>query len=100
MAKKCEWNNKPAYEEGPLILQLTENINKWQIYHKRTKWLMVGNDIIGFKQKKEALAFALGLIESFNMEFDNKEQMEQINGGKANCIRLRNEAYRKAMIEK
>lgn len=97
MAKKCEWNGKPAYEEGPLILQLDEEINKWKIYHKRTTWAMVGTDIGGFKQKKHALSFALALIESFDMEFDSKEQMEEINGGVNNCIRLRNEAYKKAI---
>lgn len=100
MAKKCEWNGKPAYEEGPLILQLNEEIGKWQIYHKRTKWLMVGKDIVGFKQKREALSFAHGLIERFDMEFDNKEEMERINGGRANCNRLRNEAYMEAMAPK
>lgn len=96
MAKKCDWNGKPAYEEGPLILQLDEEINKWKIYHKRTTWAMVGHDIVGFKQKRDALAFALGLISRFDMEFDSKEQMEEINGGLNNCIRLRNEAYKEA----
>lgn len=99
MAKKCDWNGKPAYEEGPLILQLEEEIGKWKIYHKRTTWAMVGTDIVGFKQKRDALAFALNLIESFDMEFDSKEQMEEINGGRDNCIRLRNTAYEKAIAK-
>lgn len=97
MAKKCEWNEKPAYEEGPLILQLDDEIGKWKIYHKRTTRAMIGHDIIGFKQKRDALAFANGLIERFDMNFDSKEQMEEINGGVNNCIRLRNEAYEQAM---
>lgn len=99
MAKKCEWNGKPAYEEGPLILQLSDEIGKWQVYHKRTTWLMVGNDIVGFKQKRDALAFANGLIQRFDMEFDSKEEMEDINGGKNNCMRLRNEAYEEAIAK-
>lgn len=97
MAKKCEWNGKPAYEEGVLILQLDEEIGKWKVYHKRTTWAMVGHDIVGFKQKGQALAFAIGLIERFDMNFDSKEQMEEINGGVSNCLRLRKEAYEKAM---
>lgn len=97
MAKKCDWNGKPAYEEGPLILQLDEEINKWRIYHKQTTFLMVGHDIVGFKQKRDALAFALGLIQRFDMDFDSKEKMEEINGGYNNCVRLRNEAFNEAM---
>lgn len=100
MAKKCEWNGNPAYEEGPLILQLKEDIGKWKIYHKRTTWAMVGPDIIGFKQKREALAFANGLISRFDMNFDNKAEMEEKNGGAINCNNLRKAAYEEAMNSK
>lgn len=96
MAKKCEWNNKPAYEEGPLILQLDEESGKWTIYHKGTAWAMIGPDIGGFKQKRDALAFAIGLITRFDMDFESKAEMEEKNGGKDNCMRLRNEAYKEA----
>lgn len=101
MAKKCEWNGKPAYEEGPIVLQLDEEINRWKIYHRRTTAPMIGPGIGGgFVQKRHALAFAIGLIERFDMNFDSKEQMEEINGGKENCMRLRKLSYEEAMAPK
>ena len=95
MAKKCEWEGKPAYEEGSMILQLDEN-NKWVVIHKQSKWLMMGPGVGPYKQKKEALAYALGLMSRFDMNFDNLEQMYDNNGGKENCHRLRIEAFLEA----
>lgn len=92
MAKKCEWNGKPAYEEGPMILQLNDD-NKWEVYHAPSKWLMMGPGIVPYKQKKDALAYAQALIARFDMNFTNLEEMIESNGGKENCMRLRNEAF-------
>lgn len=99
MAKKCEWDGKPAYEEGPMILMLDEELNKWIVIHRQTRWAMMGPNV-SFKQKREALAYVNNLIESFDLDFDSKEKMQEINGGRDNCVRLRNLAYQKAMAPK
>ena len=89
MAKKCEWNGKPAYEEGPLILQLLDD--GWSVYHKQTTEKIMGFD--PFKQKKDAVRYAQGLLNRMKMDFNNKEEMYALNGGRDNCVRYRNEAY-------
>lgn len=99
MAIKCEWEGKPAYKEGSIILQLNEN-SRWDIFHEKSKWKMMGVGIDNvLKQKKEALKYAVALIERFNMEFETLEQMLELNGGIENCVRLRNESYYKSQEE-
>lgn len=90
MAKKCEWNGKPAYEEGPLILQQNEE-GKWIIFHSKSKSPIMG--FYPYKQKRDALRYAQNLIVRLDMNFETKEQMLELNGGIENCNRLRNEAY-------
>lgn len=89
MVKKIEWEGRPAYEEGPIILQSTDR--GWVIIHRQTKELMMGFD--PYKQKKDALAYATALLKRMNMNFSNKEEMYAVNGGRDNCVRYRNEAY-------
>lgn len=89
MAKKCEFQGKPAYDEDEkIILQLDEDDKLWIVYHKATEAPMMGPNLF-FKQKKEALAYARALIESFDLNFIDKQTMFDANGGEANCNRLR-----------
>lgn len=97
MAKKIEFNDKPAYEEdGKIILQLDEETNKWMIYHKKTGFPIMGPGV-NFKQKKEAVIYAQALIELFDLDFSSKEEMFDINGGEQNCMRLRTIAWERTL---
>lgn len=85
----------PAYDEDDkIILQLDEN-NFWNVIHKKTGNYMMGPGV-SFKQKKIALSYAQAIIESFDLEFEDKESMFNVNGGEQNCNRLRNLAWKKA----
>lgn len=93
MATKGEFEGKPAYiEDDKLVLQLDDETGSWLVYHKRTGWLMMGPGVI-FKQKKNAVAYAKRLIDSMEMEFDNKEQMFKLNGGKKAVMDIRTQAW-------
>lgn len=96
MAKKCEFNGKPAYEEGPLILQLDDE-NKWVVFHAKTQWLMMGPGVGPYKQKRDALAYAQALIKHLDLNFDNKDAMYEVNGGRENTLRLRSVAFYEAI---
>ncbi len=94
MAAKGEFEGKPAYiEDGKLVLQLDDESGLWMVYHKRTGWLMMGEGI-SFKQKKNAVAYAKHLINSMDMEFDNKEEMFTLNGGKKAVMDIRTSAWK------
>lgn len=89
MAKKSEWNGKPAYEEGPLVLQLQDD--GWVVIHAKTGWNIMG--FKPFKQKKDAVRYAQNLIKKMELEFSSAEEMFALNGGKEKAEELRAEAF-------
>lgn len=97
MAKKCEFKNKPAYQEGPLILQLKDD-KLWYVYHKLTERKIMGPNIGPWKQKRDALSYAKALINNMNMSFSSKEEMYEKNGGKSNLEELRIKSYNEGIL--
>lgn len=93
MAKRVTWKDKSAYDEDGKIILCQDDNGKWEVYHKITANKMMGPGVGPWKQKKDALAYAKRLISNFNLKFNNKQEMYELNGGEINCVSLRNKSY-------
>jgi len=74
MATKTTFKNLPAYEEGDFILLKNETDGLWYVYHAKSKMKAMWS-ILPFKQKRDALSYAV-MLNSSSIDWNVKNETE------------------------
>lgn len=79
LAKKCDFNGLPAYEEGPFVMVKLPDDGLWYVYHKESNIPSMG-ELNPFVQKKDALTFVSELCNTnIDWNFKGRDEMGKIN---------------------